>query len=271
MATEFKQPVVVENKSGARGAIGAQAAARSAPDGYTLLIANSSLYVINPLLEKSSSYNPIGDLRLLSLIADIPLVLVIRPTLRADSIGELASLAKKEQGRLNFGSAGNGTTLHMAAEMFKEVAGIDMVHVPFTGSSPAMSMLLGGQIDLMFADVPNALPHIQAGTLRALAVSSRTRLAVLPQVPTMSEAGFREFDAHVWFGVAAPARTPDAIAARAKAVADQALDDRPFSASLSGLGFNLHQRAPAHQIEAQVALERRRWGRVISNQKIALD
>ena len=271
MSEDLKRPVIVENRAGAQGAIGAEIVARSAPDGYTLLIASSSLTIIKPLLYKTLAYNPTRDFQMLSMLGESPLVLVVRPSLPARTLNELVSLAKKEGENLNFSSAGTGTTLHMAVEMLKDVADIKMTHVPFTGSAPALNMLLAGQVDLMFADVPNVIPHIRAGSVRPLAVSTRARNKVLPQIPTMAEAGFPDVEVHTWFGVAVPARVPAGVAGRIKAAADRALEDREFRESLSGMGFILDQPLTFAQAKEQIEGERRRWAKVVSNQKISLE
>jgi tripartite-type tricarboxylate transporter receptor subunit TctC len=271
LTADLKQAVIVDNRGGAQGAIGAQAAAQAAPDGYTLLVASNSLYLINPLLYKHLAYHPARDLRMLSVIGDNPLVVVVRPTLAAHNLNELIALARKEDGNLSFASAGYGTTMHMASEMLKEVTGIRMNHVPFAGSTPALNMLLAGQIDLMFADVPNALPHIRARTLRPLAVANQSRLPVLAQVPTTAEAGFTDLDPHVWFGLAGPARMPAPVAERVKAAADRALEDREFRISLEGLGFAVSPPFSAGEIDARLDAESRRWAKVVASQKISLD
>jgi len=208
LSRDLKQAVVVENKAGAQGAIGAEAAARSEPDGYTLFFTAASIFVLNPLLYKKLPYDPTRDFRLLALVTDLPVVMEIHPSVPARTVAEFVAYARQNPGKLNFGSAGTGGTIHLAGEMFKQMAGVDMVHVAYKGAGPALTDLLSGNIQLMFDTLGTALPPVKGGLLRALAVSSAQRIADLPDVPTMAESGYPGFVSRSWTGLLAPARTP---------------------------------------------------------------
>src|SRR3954470_20024089 len=188
LGRDLKQAVVVENKAGAQGAIGAEAVARAEPDGYTLLVMAGSIFVLNPQLYKKLPYDPAKDFRALTLITDAPVLMEIHPSVPAKTIAEFVAYAKQNPGKLNFGSAGTGGTVHLAGEMFRQMAGIDMVHIAYKGAGPALTDLLSGNIQLMFDTLGTALPPVKAGLLRPLAVSSAQRIADLPDVPTMAEA-----------------------------------------------------------------------------------
>jgi tripartite-type tricarboxylate transporter receptor subunit TctC len=207
------QPVVIDNKPGASGMIGADLVAKAAPDGYTLL-ANASIHVINPSLYPKTAYDAIADFAPVSNLADVPLVLAVNPKVAARSVPELVALAKASKTTLAFASAGNATSQHLSGEAFKIAAGIDMLHVPYKGSAPALTDLIGGQVLLMFDSMPSAMPHLKAGTLRPLAVTTPKRSAALPEVPTVAESGYAGFAISTWYGVWAPAATPPAVVQR---------------------------------------------------------
>ena len=193
LSRDLKQTVVVENKAGAQGAIGAEVAARAEPDGYTLFFTAASIIVLNPLLYKKLPYDPAKDFRMLALITDLPVLMEVHPSVPAKTVAEFVAYAKQNPGKLNFGSAGTGGTMHLAGEMFKQMAGVDMVHVAYKGAGPALTDLLSGNIQLMFDTLGTALPPVKAGLLRPLAVSSAQRIADLPDVPTMAESGYPDY------------------------------------------------------------------------------
>ena len=237
------QPVVVENRPGAAGAIGTEAVAKSPADGYTLTLGSSPTHAIAPSLNPALPYDPLRDFDAVTLVAVVPNVLVVNPALPVTSVRELVALAKSRPGTLNFASAGNGTSQHLSGELFKVMAGVDMVHVPYKGTAPALAELLAGQVQLTFDNIPALLPHIQSGKLRALAVTPATRSAALPNLPTVAEAGVAGYDASVWFGVFVPAGTPRPLVLRlhgeiARALAAPEIKSRmaALGAEVSGIG-----------------------------------
>ena len=207
------QPVVIDNRPGANTNVGTEAAAKAPPDGYTLL-ATASTLTINPSLYASLPYDPIKDFAPVTLIATTPLMLVVHPSLPAKSVRELIALARARPSQLLYGSAGNGSTLHLAGEMFNTLAGVKLTHVPYKGVTGAFSDLLGGQTSLMFPGMPIALPQAQAGKLRALGTTGARRAPAAPELPTIAEAGVPGYEVSVWYGVLAPANTPAAIVQR---------------------------------------------------------
>src|SRR6188768_843393 len=237
LGRDLKQATIVENKAGAQGAIGAEAVARAEPDGYTLFVSAASIIVLNPMLYKKLPYDPVKDFRMLALVTDLPVVMEVHPSVPAKTVAEFVAYAKKNPGKLNFGSAGTGGTIHLAGEMFKQMAGVDMVHVAYKGAGPALTDLLSGNIQLMFDTLGTALPPVKGGLLRPLAVSSAKRIADLPDVPTMAESGYPDYGVSVWYGVSAPVKLPDEIAQKLKASLDRALSDDTFRASLDKSGF----------------------------------
>ncbi|WP_291608811.1 tripartite tricarboxylate transporter substrate binding protein [Bradyrhizobium sp.] len=271
LGRDLKQAVVVENKAGAQGAIGAEAVARSEPDGYTLFVTAASIFVLNPMLYKKLPYDPVKDFRMLALITDLPVVMEVHPSVPAKTVAEFVAYAKQNPGKLNFGSAGIGGTIHLAGEMFKQVAGVDIVHVPYKGAGPALTDLLSGNIQLMFDTLSTALPPVKAGLLRPLGVSSEKRSPDLPDVPTIAESGYPDYRVSVWFGVAAPAKLPDDIAQKVGASLDRALSDEAFRASLVKIGFPpLRPRSQA-EINKFIDDDRARWAGVIKSLNISLD
>ncbi len=205
------QSVIVENHAGAGGNVGAQYVVRSAANGYTLLLAAPGPLAVNQTLYQHLPFAPEKDFAPVALIASVPIVLTVNPKVKATTVAQLIALAKAEPGKLNFGSSGNGSTNHLTGELFKSMAGINIVHVPYRGAAPAMNDLIAGQIQILFDNMPAVQPQVQAGTIRALAVTTKTRAKVLPNVPTMIEAGVPGFEASSWFGLVAPAKTPPAV------------------------------------------------------------
>ncbi|WP_069278138.1 Bug family tripartite tricarboxylate transporter substrate binding protein [Bradyrhizobium elkanii] len=271
LGRDLKQVVVVENKAGAQGAIGAEAVARSDPDGYTLFVTAASIFVLNPLLYKKLPYDPARDFRLLSVITDAPMIMEVHPSVPARTIAEFVAYAKKNPGKLNFGSAGTGGTVHLAGEMFKQMAGVEMTHVPYKGAGPALTDLLSGNIQLMFDTLGTALPPVKSGMLRPLGVSSTERIPDLPDLPTIAESGYPDYAVSVWYGIAAPSKVPDDVADKIKASLDRALNDEAFRASLLKIGFPpLHAKSQA-EIDEFVNTDRARWAGVVKALNISLD
>jgi tripartite-type tricarboxylate transporter receptor subunit TctC len=271
LGRDLKQAVVVENKPGAQGAIGAEAVARADADGYTLLVAAGSIIVQNPLLYKKLSYDPVRDFRMLALVTDLPVVMEVHPSVPAKTVAEFVAYAKQNPGKISFGSAGTGGTIHLAGEMFKEMAGIEMTHIPYKGAGPALADLLGGNIQVMFDTISTALPPIKSGSLRALGVSSAERSPDLPDVPTIAESGYPDYRVSVWYGIAAPAKLPNDIAATLSASLDRALDDVVFRAALEKIGFPVFRPRSAAAITEFINADRARWSDVIRSQNISLD
>ena len=211
LGDKLGQPIIVENKPGAGGNIAAEQVARAPADGHTLLVSAVSSLAISASLYRQPRYDLLKDLTPVAVVASVPNVLVVNPAAKANNVRELIALAKANPGKVNFGSAGNGTTVHFAGELFKSMAGVDMVHVPYKGAAPAMTDLLGGQVQVMFDFLSAAAPHIKGGKLRPLAVTSATRSPLLPDVPTVAEAGLPGYQVLGHFGVLAPAGTPPEI------------------------------------------------------------
>jgi tripartite-type tricarboxylate transporter receptor subunit TctC len=205
------QQVVVDNRGGAGGAIGATLAANAPPDGYTLFLGSVGNLAQTPALKDNLSYNPVRDFAPVSLVATSSFILAVNPGVAAKSVQELIALAKASPGKLNYASAGTGSSLHMAAELFKYATGTDMLHVPYKGTGPAMTDLIGGRVQLIFSTMPPALPHIKAGRLRALGVTTAKRAAAAPEVPTIAESGVKGFNVANWQGILVPIKTPGAI------------------------------------------------------------
>ncbi len=271
LGRDLKQAVIVENKAGAQGAIGAEAVARSEPDGYTLFVTAASIFVLNPMLYKKLPYDPVKDFRMLALVTDLPVVMEVHPSVPAKTVADFVTHAKQNPGKLNFGSAGTGGTIHLAGEMFKQMAGVDMVHVPYKGAGPALTDLLSGNIQVMFDTLSTALPPVKSGLLRPLGVSSAQRSPDLPDVPTIAESGYPDYRVSVWYGIVAPAKVPDDIAQKITASLDRALNDDAFRASLEKIGFPVFRPRSAAAIAEFIDADRARWLGVIKAQNISLD
>ena len=236
VAQALGQGIVIENKAGAGGNIGAQAAARAAPDGYTLFYGTNGTHAINAQLYSQPGFDPVKDFTPVSRLTEIAATLIVNPQLPVSSTAELIAYARAHPNRLNFASAGNGTTSHLAGELFRTRAGIDIVHVPYRGGAPAMTDLVGGQVQMMIEVMPNAWPMVQAGRVRGLAVSTQKRFPGAPEVPTIAESGLPGFEASAWDGIFVPAGTPQAIVERLNAAIHQALADPDLIVALRARG-----------------------------------
>lgn len=275
MAPLLGRTMIVENKPGAGSGVGAAQVARAAADGNTLLVATSTTLAINPWLYKQLAYDPAKDFAPIGMIGAVPLLVVVNPSLPVKNIAELVALAKSRPGGLVYGSAGNGSPHHLGAEMFKAATGANLKHVPYRGSGPAITDLLGGQIDLMFSDIPPALGHVKAGKLRAIAVSSAKRQPAVADVPTIAEsgqAGTKDFEAVAWQSLVAPAGTPPELINRYADALAKVMKDPALRARLEGDGFEpvSAPMSPA-QLAAYQRSETERWGKVVRASGTTID
>ncbi|HVO89810.1 MAG TPA: tripartite tricarboxylate transporter substrate binding protein [Casimicrobiaceae bacterium] len=252
--------IVVDNRPGAGGNLGMDIAAKAAPDGYTIVMGESANLAINPYLYRKLPFDPARDVTPVALVGTVPLVLVVAADRPFDSLASLLAAAKKKQ--LVFASSGNGTVGHLVGETWKRAAGVDLLHVPYKGAGPVMTDLLGGQVDMHFASLPAALSLIKSGRLRALAVTSAQRVPLLPDVPTLIESGFPDFDYHVFYGVLAPAGTPPAIVTRLNAEIDRALQASDVQAGLAQRGVD-PRPGTADQFASFLTTERAKWERAV--------
>jgi tripartite-type tricarboxylate transporter receptor subunit TctC len=255
------QTVIIDNRGGASGIIGTDIAAKAAPDGYTLLMMSLTL-AVNPSLFKKLPYDTDKDLLPVSLVASAPLILVVHPSLPVKTLKDFIAHAKANPGKLNFGSGGPGTTPHLAGEMLKSMAGLQMTHVPYKGGGPALADLMGGQLQLMLENIPSTLPHVKSGKLRVLALSGLKRSPLVPEVPTLDEAGLRGYEIVGWNGLFLPASTPNAIVARLHTETVKALALPDIKDRLSGMGAEGVGNTPA-QFGAFVKTEIKKWAQVV--------
>jgi tripartite-type tricarboxylate transporter receptor subunit TctC len=266
----LKATILIDNRGGAGGSIGADAVAKSAPDGATLLMATVGTHAINVSLYKKLAYDPVADFTPIALVAAAPVAVVVHPAQPVNSLAELVALAGRSPGKLTYGSAGNGTPGHLTGEMFKRAAGVNIQHVPYRGSAPAVTDLVGGQIDIMFDPLQSVLSNVQAGKLRALALSSSARSSVLPNVPTIAESGYPHFETTAWWGVFAPARLPDDLAtALADAIAGVVRSDA-FRGRLEPLGV-VPQVLRAGDLADFQRRELAKWGNAVRESGASLD
>lgn len=271
MKTELGQAVLVDNKPGANTIIGAQAVIASPADGHTVLLSTAATLVLNPLMYSKLPYSPERDLAPVGLLASSGLVMVVSATSKAASVTEFIARSKSDDARVNYASIGSGSSMHLASELFKLETTAEMSHVPYNGSAPALTALLGGTVDVFFDAVGTSLPHIRSGRLKPLAVTTLSRLAALPEVPTMAEAGVKGYEASVWFGLSVPARTPAAIVQKLSSAINSALNNPKFRSLFEGQGFIIASAGSPEDYSAHVKREQAKWSRVISARKITLD
>jgi len=261
------QQLVVDNRAGAGGAIGAELAARSPADGYTLFLGGVGSHVVNPSLQAKLAYDPIRDFAPVTLIASAPSVLVVNPSLQATSVAEFTALAKANPGKLNYASNGNGSSAQLAAVLYESMAGVRMVHVPYNGVAPALVDLMSGEVQLMFGTLVAILPHIKAGRLRALAVTGRNRTALLPEVP---ESGLPGYEAGSWYGILAPAGTPSAIVARLNAEINNAIRQPEVRERLAAEGAEVIGGTPG-DFASHIKAELSRMGKLMREAGIRME
>ncbi|MGE5616598.1 MAG: Bug family tripartite tricarboxylate transporter substrate binding protein [Bacillota bacterium] len=255
------QPIVIENKPGAGSTIGTADVAKSPPDGYTIVMV-STTHVISPHLYKSMQYDPIKDFTPVMKIAEGPYVLVVHPSLGVNSVAELIALARKQPNTIDFASSGNGSSQHLVGALFAKMADAPLNHVPYKGSSQAMNDVLGGQVKVSFVGVPNALAALQSGKLKALAVTSKTRYAELPNVPTMEEAGVPGYEATIWLGILAPPNTPREIVEKLNASITKVLATPAARKLMASAGVDVSTSTP-EEFAALLRRELERWGKVV--------
>jgi tripartite-type tricarboxylate transporter receptor subunit TctC len=263
MSELTKQPIVIENRSGQAGVLGTDAVAKAAPDGYTIGITSASSLVINPSLEKMP-YDVRKDLAPVTLNVTVPEMLVVASNVPAGNMAELIALAKAQPGKLNFASAGVGGLPHLAGELFKLTAKLDIVHVPYRGAAPAINDLLGQQVQMTFLDLPVILPHIKAGSLKPIALGSPTRAPTAPDVPTTAEVGMPDLLIENWYGMIAPGGTPDKIITELNRITNEAMADPGVKAKLADQGLTVAGGTPEH-FRGFIDAETRKWAKVIKD------
>lgn len=270
MAKDLGQPVIIDNRAGAGGNIGAQMVARAAPDGYTLLMGTVGTHAINQSLYKKMSFDPIKDFAPITRVALVPNLLVANPGQPYKNVKELIAYAKANPGKVSFASSGSGTSIHLSGEMFSQLAGVEMQHVPYKGSAPALTDLLGGQTAIMFDNMPSVIGHVKAGKLRPLAVTTPQRSPALPDVPTIAESGVPGYSATSWFGLLAPASTPAPVIAKLNASVLKALADPEVKKKLAEQGAEPHGEKP-EQFAEFIRAETAKWGQTVKQSGATAD
>ena len=270
LGAELKQSFVVENKPGAGGNIGADAVAKANPDGYTLLMGTTGVLAINKYLYKEMPYDADRDLAPVSYTSLITNILVVNPQVPARSVQELVRLAKSDPGKLTYASSGAGSSTHLSAELFKSMAGVDVLHVPYKGSSQALTDVMAGQVTMLFDNAPSSMPFIEQNRLRAIAVTSTKRLPNLPDVPTLDEAGVKGYESLSWSGIVAPAATPRRVIEKLNAALEKILRDPDVKQKFAALGVE-PVGGPPEAFTRHIRAESEKWGRVVKAANITLN
>jgi tripartite-type tricarboxylate transporter receptor subunit TctC len=261
MSQDLGQQIVVDNRGGAGGNVGSAAAAKSDPDGYTLLMGTVATHALNPALYKTMPYDPVTDFAPISLL---------NPDFPAQNVAELIALLKEKPGEYSYASSGNGTPLHLSGELFKTMAGVDMVHVPYKGAGPALVDVMGGHVPIMFDNLPSSTEHIKAGKLRGLAVTTAERASSMPDLPTVAESGLPGYETYTWNALFAPAGTPPEVVARLNEAAVKALADPEVQAKLQGFGASVVGSSP-DELAAHVQAELAKWAPVVKASGAQID
>jgi tripartite-type tricarboxylate transporter receptor subunit TctC len=262
MTEDLGQTVIVENKAGAGGNIGADAVAKADPDGYTILMGTIATHALNPAVMKQMPYDPVKDFAPVSLLVLVPNVLEVNPELPVKSVQELIALLKSKPGEYSYASSGIGTPLHLSGELFKSLAGVDMIHVPYRGAGPALNDVVANQVPIMFDNLPSSTAFIKAGTLRALAVTTKTRSASFPDLPTMEEAGVPGYETYTWNAIFAPAGTPQPVIDRLNAAAVKAVKDPATQPRLADLSATVVGSTP-DELAKHVVAELAKWAPIV--------
>lgn len=270
LSERWKQPVIVENKPGAAGIVGADYVARAAPDGYTLLMGNIGTQSINPSLYKKLPYKPDTAFAPVTLVAELPLVLLVNPSVPAKTPKELIALAKSKPGELNYSTSGSGGSMHLAAVLFENASGTQMMHVPYKGGGPALQDLIGGHVNVSFATILESSSHVRSGKLRALAVTSEKRSPALPDVPTLAESGLPGFNSASWIGLLAPAKTPQPVVEKIAADVKAVLTDPEVNKRLLEQGATPMAMTPA-QFKTLIDTDRERYAKIIKEKNITAE
>jgi len=270
LSKKWGQPVVVENKGGAGGSIGTDAAAKAAPDGYTLVLGTVGTHAINQSLYRKLPYDGVRDFDTITLMANTPNILVVNPNVAAKSVQELISFAKTHPGKLNYASPGNGTPPHLAAEMFKKLADVSITHVPYKGTGPALTDLMGGTVDLMIGNAPAVLPYVKSKKLRALASTSETRPGILPDLPTLSESGLKGYEADTWYGIFTAKGTPIETINKLNADLVAVLNSDKIRSFFAAQGAEVIANSP-QTASQKVRADVQKWKTVIDDLNLKLD
>ena len=269
MSRDLGQQVVVQNVGGAGGSLGAQQVAKADPDGYTILMATVATHALNPLILKQKPYDPVADFAPVSLLVLVPNVLAVNPALPVNSVQELIDLAKKEPGTLAYASSGNGTPLHLSGELFKSMAGVDLTHIPYKGSGPALTDVLGNQVPIIFDNLPSASSHIASGKLRALGVTTAERAPSFPDVPAIAET-LPGYETYTWNALFAPAGTPPEAVARLNAAARAAMADPEVVKRMADFSATIVASSP-EELAEHVKAEMAKWEPVVRDANVSLD